>query len=189
MPSMRLLLVHFFPRIMGSTGARYYYNSNGNSNTNGANSRGLHPSRGGNSRTQRSIQLVSTTSGHHHKGGMTNTTITTINANDEEDDIGTLPPQERHRRNILHGKGSGGNGATTAQGSPPDGTMRHGHGDSVGGLPVHPDMGGIVYSKSYAVEYNTDYNDEARLVYERDQRLHSISKSDQKSSRGSESSL
>lgn len=69
---------------------------------------------------------------------------------------------------------------------------QHAHSESIGGTGAGgagaAGASGILYSKSYAVEYGSDYNDEARLVYERGQQGNS-SKSDLKSSRGSESSL
>lgn len=71
----------------------------------------------------------------------------------------------------------------------PLGGSQHGQKESIGGTGAGANgAGGILYQKSYAVEYGSEYNDEARLVYERGQ-LGNSSKSDLKSSRGSESSL
>ncbi|KIH86417.1 integral membrane protein [Sporothrix brasiliensis 5110] len=197
LPTTRLILVHFFPRVLGSSSQRYYnnyYNSggpNGNSQGGPNNSRGGGGgvSRGGGAMGSRarSIPLVSTTSSRHHKG-TNNTTITTINAHDEEDDIGMMHDGTRY--------GRGGNASAAARGAR-DGAGAvgsHAHSASHGG-PGGPAgsagaqaSNGIMYSKSYAVEYGSEYNDEARLVYERGQQGNH-SKTDLKSSRGSESSL
>ncbi|CAK7213236.1 hypothetical protein SBRCBS47491_001733 [Sporothrix bragantina] len=183
LPSLRLILVHFFPRVLGSSQRSYnqYYNSGGGPNGNSqgnpnSRSAGVNGSRGG-----RSIPLVSTSS-RHAKG--TNTTITTINAHDEEDDIG-----------MMRDTGPVGVGGNRFVRSPsrstnqPGGTtvLHNPHGESIGGAAGGANNG-IMYSKSYAVEYGSDYHDEARLVYEQALQGNS-SKSDLKSSRGSESSL
>ncbi|CAK7201709.1 hypothetical protein SEUCBS139899_004421 [Sporothrix eucalyptigena] len=177
LPSARLILVHFFPRVLGSSQRSYnhYYNSgggpNGNSQANQNGSRagagGTNASRG--ARGSRSIPLVSTASNRHQKG--TNTTITTINAHDEEDDIGMMHDGRFNRSNSSANQ---------------HGAAGHQHKESLGGAAGG--SGGIMYSKSYAVEYGSEFHDEARLVYERGQQGNT-SNPDLKSSRGSESSL
>ncbi|CAK7211440.1 hypothetical protein SCUCBS95973_001116 [Sporothrix curviconia] len=183
LPAARLILVHFFPRVLGSSQRYYnqYYNSgggpNGNSQANqNSRSGGVNNSRSGG----RAIPLVSTSS-RHHKG--TNTTITTINArDDEEDDIGMM-------NNGAAGGAGGRFNRSNSNANQHGGTaahQHHPHDESIGG--VAGGASGIMYSKTYAVEYGSDYHDEARLVYE--QTLQgNRSKSDLKSSRGSESSL
>ena len=185
LPSARLILVHFFPRVLGSSQHSYnqYYNNsaggpNGNSQANHSSSRAAAGGGG------RSIQLVPTSSRHHPKG-TTNTTITTINAGDEEDDIGTVGLHDgsgrfgRSNSNTTKQQQQHSGGAAAHQQHYPNGESDSGAGTGASG---------IVYSKSYVVEYGSDYTDEARLVYE--QALQgSSSKSDLKSSRGSESSL
>lgn len=188
LPSARLILVHFFPRALGSSSMRYYENYyNGGGPAGGSQiqtgsrlgtssvSRGGDDALGG-SRARRGIPLVPTS--RLEKG--TNTTITTINARDDEDDI-RMPE-------AVAGSGGGGGrfgrrNSTAGVGKGRATAGHHTHGESLGGAG-----GGIMYSKSYAVEYGSDYHDEARLVYERGL-AGSGSKSDLKSSTASESSL
>lgn len=119
MPSLRLILARVSPTIFGGSSARAYTHYPDHEH----NYAGPDGQRN-NSRTIRSIALVSTT--HSHKNQNTLTTITT-------DD-----PLEPSTMSDM----------TT-------GTKK---------LSATEDAQGIMYSKSYAVEYGSEYNDQARLV-------------------------
>ncbi|CAK7238509.1 hypothetical protein SEUCBS140593_010760 [Sporothrix eucalyptigena] len=194
LPSVRLILVHFFPRVLGSSSPQYYnyYSSGGGPNgSSQANQNGNRAGADGNlsigasgSRARRSVPLMPTPSNRHQKG--TNTTITAINLRDE-DDLGM----------IHHIRTTGASGGGVQFGRSNSGAGSHDIsivGRTTPAQHTHESMdgvnegGGILFSKLYTVEYGSDYHDEARLMYKRGQAGNG-SKSDLKSLNGSETSL
>ncbi|OAA58475.1 Extracellular membrane protein, CFEM domain protein [Niveomyces insectorum RCEF 264] len=204
LPTVRLVLVHFFPRAFGSSTQRYYYNSNNNNNNNyhngnsrtGNGSRGVNGSQSGNRRASRNIPLVSITSNAHK---LTNTTITTIQAdNEDDDDYGSTNDTKTGGGGVVvrpRPSGKETHSSSSANGSAsslaemgvhgPQGAEAAGPRNGAGGGNT-----GILYSRTYGVEYGSDYHDEARLVHERSgQVIETPAKIHFKStSRGSESS-
>ncbi len=234
MPSLRLLLVHFFPRVLGSSTLRYHDRNNyyGNSNNNvggrGGGTSGL-GSEALNSRSENDdfhghIPLASMKPGkttvtvmttHNDGRGSDGTSTAGGSLSDDEhgqerrqndfpDDglpghYSAFPGQKNEvsstissggaemgknkRSNSVKGAKSGKGGRVTGHSKTTSSDTRPSSRGAGGGT--------ILYSKSYAVEYNnSDYHDEVRLVPTRGPRADSASKSDLTvASRASESSL